>query len=130
MRTTQDTYTVVNIYATTISKTSTYGCTSTASGNSFVADCSSLAGATVTSISGYKIQEVYQTGSSSATYLKTIDNTQGFNFIPEVGCFLFELVDTSYNLVTGPSCIETGNGLTTTIGLTPSNCITTTITAP
>jgi hypothetical protein len=32
--------------------------------------------------------------------------------------------------VTAPSCIETNNGLTTTIGLTPSNCITKTTTAP
>ena len=32
--------------------------------------------------------------------------------------------------VTAPSCIETNNGLTTTIGLTPTNCITTTTTAP
>lgn len=85
------------------------------------ANCLTLncAGATVTTIAGYTIQEYYQTGSLSATNPKTIDNTKAFNISPATSCFNFQLIPST------STCIVLTSGFTTTVGLSPTSCTTT-----
>jgi hypothetical protein len=98
----------------TISIPDIYAC-STA--NSLTLSC---AGATVSTIAGYTIQEYYQTGSLSATNSKTIDNTKAFNISPTVSCFTFQIIPST------STCIVLTSGFTTTVGLSPTSCTTTT----